>query len=91
MLGASEYFEELRFDILKQKYPTLKSKKEFLTSDQFLGNSNLEITYSDEKLSGRDLFLAVKKAFTSISSHISSLKQEYIGTKEFTPKYLRMY
>lgn len=35
LLGASEYFEELRFDILKQKYPTLKSKKEFLTSDQF--------------------------------------------------------
>lgn len=89
LLGASEYFEELRFDILKQKYPTLKSKKEFLTSDQFLGNSNLEITYSDEKLSGRDLFLAVKKAFTSISSHISSLKQEYIGTKEFTPKILK--
>ena len=35
LLGASECFEELRFDILKMKYPTLKSKKEFLTSDNF--------------------------------------------------------
>ncbi|MCU9932382.1 hypothetical protein NWQ33_00125 [Mycoplasmopsis cynos] len=36
LLGASEYFEELRFDILKQKYPTLNSKIEFFTSDKFL-------------------------------------------------------
>ena len=89
LMGASEYFEELRFDILKQKYPNLKSKKEFLTSEQFLGNSNLEITYVDEKLKGKDIFLGVKKAFIKISSHIRSLKQEYIGDKEFTPKMLK--
>ena len=89
LLGASEYFEELRFDILKQKYPNLESKKEFLTSEQFLGNSNLEIAYSSEKISGRDIFLALKKAFVSISSYISSLKQELIGSKEFSEKMLK--
>lgn len=31
LLGAIEYFEELRFDILKEKYPSLKSMREFLT------------------------------------------------------------
>lgn len=46
LLGAIEYFEELRFDILKEKYPSLKSMREFLNSDEFLGNSNVEITYS---------------------------------------------
>ena len=89
LLGASEYFEELRFDILKQKYPNLESKKEFLTSEQFLGNSNLEIAYSSEKISGRDIFLGLKKAFVSISSYISSLKQELIGSKEFSEKMLK--
>ena len=89
LMGASEYFEELRFDILKQKYPNLKSKKEFLTSEQFLGNSNLEITYVGEKLRGKYIFLGVKKAFIKISSYIRSLKQEYIGDKEFTPKMLK--
>lgn len=89
LLGASEYFEELRFDILKQKYPSLKSKVEFFTSDSFLGNSKLEITYSNDDLKGRDIFLAVKKALVAISSHVSSLKQEYIGSKEFTPKMLK--
>lgn len=89
LLGASEYFEELRFDILKEKYPTLNSKVEFFTSDNFLGNSILEIKYYSDSLKGRDIFLAVKKAFISISSHISSLKQEFVGSTEFTPKMLK--
>lgn len=43
LLGASERFNELRFDIVKEKYPNVKSLKEFLTSDNYLGNSELEI------------------------------------------------
>ncbi|WP_041364061.1 DEAD/DEAH box helicase family protein [Mycoplasmopsis pulmonis] len=89
LLGTSEYFEELRFDVLKQKYPTLKSKIEFLTSENFLGNSILEITYSSNKLSGRDLFLALKDALHSVSSHVSSLKQEFCGSKDFSPRLLK--
>ena len=89
LLGASECFEELRFDILKTKYPSLNSKKEFLTSDNFLGNSKVEISYFQEELRGRDLFLAVKQAFTKVASHIMSLKPEYVGSKEFSPRMLK--
>ena len=89
LLGASECFEELRFDILKMKYPTLKSKKEFLTSDNFLGNSKVEVTYPHDELRGRDLFLAVKHAFSKVASHIMSLKPEYVGSREFSPKMLK--
>ncbi|KDE68540.1 type III restriction-modification enzyme [Fusobacterium necrophorum DAB] len=89
LLGASECFEELRFDILKTKYPSLNSKKEFLTSDNFLGNSKVEVTYSQDELRGRDLFLAVKQAFTKVASHIMSLKPEYVGSKEFSPRMLK--
>ena len=89
LLGASEYFEELRFDILKEKYPKLISKKEFLTSEKFLGNSRVEITYSQNELSGKEIFLAIKHALTKIASHILSLKPEYIGSKEFRPKMLQ--
>ena len=89
LLGASECFEELRFDILKMKYPTLKSKKEFLTSDNFLGNSKVEVTYPHDELRGRDLFFAVKHAFSKVASHIMSLKPEYVGSKEFSHKMLK--
>ena len=89
LLGAIEYFEELRFDILKEKYPKLTSKKEFLTSEKFLGNSRIKITYSQEELGGKEIFLAIKYALTKIASHILSLKPEYIGSKEFRPKMLQ--
>ena len=89
LLGTSEYFDSLQFNILKQKYPILKSKKEFFTSNQFIGNSTLEIKYTQNELKGRDLFLAVKSALNQISSYIISLKQEFYGTREFTPKLLK--
>lgn len=89
LLGASEYFEELRFDILKEKYPSLTSKKEFLISEKFLGNSTIEIKYSQDKLTGKDMFLAVKYVLNKIASHIISLKPEYEGSKEFSPKMLK--
>jgi len=73
LLGGIECFEELRFDNLKIKYPLLTSTKEFLTSDKFLGNSKLEITYSKNELTGKDLFLAVKYVLTKVATHIMSL------------------
>ncbi|MGX9358505.1 DEAD/DEAH box helicase family protein [Mycoplasma sp. 128] len=89
LLGAIECFEELRFDVLKAKYPTLKSKKEFLISDDFLGNSRVEIKYQKDELKGKDVFEAVKKALSSVASHVMSLKPEYVGSKEFSPKMLK--
>lgn len=90
LLGAIECFEELRFDILKEKYPSLKSMKEFLTSDGFLGNSNLEITYSQDEVNGKILFSAVKHALVKVASHVMAIKPEYVGSKEFEPKQLKV-
>ena len=90
LIGAIEYFEELRFDILKEKYPSLKSMREFLTSDQYLGNSNVEITYSQDGVNGRILFSAVKHAFVKVASHVMAIKPEYIGSKDFEPKQLKV-
>lgn len=88
LIGAIECFDALRFDILKEKYPSLKSMKEFLTSDSFLGNANVEITYSQEELTGKIIFAAVKHALEKVSSHVMTIKPEYIGSKEFEPKQL---
>ena len=90
LLGAIEYFEELRFDILKEKYPSLKSMREFLTSDEFLGNSNVEITYSQDEVNGKILFSAVKHALVKVASHAMAIKPEYVGSKEFEPKQLKV-
>lgn len=89
LLGAAECFEELRFDLLKKKYPSLQSMKAFLTSDEFLGNSNIEITCYQDELNGKILFSAVKHALVKIASHVMAIKPEYVGSKEFEPKQLK--
>lgn len=89
LVGAIECFEELRFDILKKKYPALKSMREFLTSEKYLGNSNVVITYIQDELNGRTQFLAVKHALSKIATHIMAIKPEYIGSKKFEPKQLK--
>ncbi|WP_341492972.1 DEAD/DEAH box helicase family protein [Mesomycoplasma ovipneumoniae] len=89
LLGAIECFDELRFEILKEKFPSLKTMREFLTSDKFVGNSTIEIRYFQDEMNGRILFSAVKHSLVKIASHIMAIKPEYIGSKEFEPKMLK--
>ena len=44
--SAAESYSELKFSVLKEKYPNLKSMREFLTSDRYLGNNKIEIDYT---------------------------------------------
>ena len=87
--GAATFFPELRFDVIHEKYPNVKSLREFLTSEEYLGNSVLEITQTQDTLSGRDLFEACKKAMKTIAMHVTSLKQEFVGSREFLPRPLK--
>ena len=84
--GAAENYNELRFFVLKEKYPHLKSLREFLTSDKYLGNNTLEISYTGTSIRGKNIFDGLVKAFNTISSYILSLKPEYEGSKKFSPR-----
>lgn len=86
--SAAESYGELRFSVLKEKYPHLKSMKEFLTSYKFLGNNILEISYEDEAVRANDIFEGLISAFNNISTYILSLKPEYEGSREFYPRKL---
>lgn len=88
LLGAIERFSELKFSVIKSKYPNVNSMKEFLTSDKYLGNSSIEITY-DKTYNSRDIRKACIKAFEEIASHINSIKPEFEGTKQFEPMKLK--
>lgn len=86
--GAAESFRELRFSVLKEKYPRLKSVREFLTDDNYLGNNVLEVVHSNERVTGRNIYNGLIRAFNSISSFILSLKPEYEGSRVFSPNKL---
>ena len=88
LLGATEKFGELKFNVIKEKYPNVKSMREFLTSKDYLGNSVIEITYFDV-VNGKELKNACEKAFCQIAKYTNSTKQEYYGNTVFVPKLLK--
>lgn len=82
LVGASERFKGLRFDIVKKKYPQIKNLREFLTSDNYLGNCSIELRFVDF-YTGKDIYKALTEAMSDIASHVTAIKQEYTGSTVF--------
>lgn len=85
--GSAIYFNELKFNILKEKYPNLKTLKEFLTGENYLGNIGIEFKYvKGSEITGKDIYRELKQeVFPAICKHINEIKIEYEGREEFKP------
>ena len=85
--GSAIYFNELKFNILKEKYPNLKTLKEFLTGENYLGNVAIEFKYTKgSEITGKDIYRELKQeVFPTICKHINEIKIEYEGREEFKP------
>lgn len=85
--GSAIYFNELKFNILKEKYPNLKSLKEFLSGENYLGNVAIEFKYAKgSEITGKDIYRELKQeVFPAICKHINEIKIEYEGREEFKP------
>ena len=85
--GSAIYFNELKFNSLKEKYPNLKTLKEFLTGENYLGNIGIEFKYvKGSEITGKDIYRELKQeVFPAICKHINEIKTEYEGREEFKP------
>ena len=85
--GTAIYFKELKFNVLKEKYPNLKTLKEFLTAENYLGNVAIEFKYTKgSEITGKDIYRELKQeVFPAICKHINEIKTEYEGREEFEP------
>ena len=74
----------ISFEFIKSKFPNLKTLKEFITSDSYLGNIQIIFhVYEGETYSKQDIFDVCYKVFEDVSNYISKIKVTYEGTKEF--------
>lgn len=78
-----------KFNILKYKFPNLKSTREFITSGSYLGNIKIEIhsKYNEPPVS--ILSSAVTTVIEKIATSISNIEEEYEGTKKFRAVNIR--
>ena len=73
----------LRFDKLKEKYPTLEKLSDFINNDEYLGNFTIDIKTSNEKLRYDDFNIALPHFFRAINDIIKN-ERKYTGSKKFT-------
>jgi len=89
---ALDKFEFYKFDNLKKYFPHLKSIREFIFSDKYLGNVEVEITGVKEKLDrlSQDEKLEITLSVVKeIAEQAKTNTSEYIGSTSFKYKLLR--
>ena len=78
-----------KFTTLKSRFPNLKSTREFITSDSYLGNIKMEIRSQYDEPPIAILSSAVAIVIEKIAATISSIEEEYEGTKDFRAVNIR--
>ena len=78
-----------KFNTLKSRFPNLKSTREFITSDSYLGNIKMEIRSQYDEPPIAILSSAVAIVIEKIAASISSIEEEYEGTKDFRAVNIR--
>jgi type III restriction enzyme len=80
---AAQQIEAFRFDAIQKQYPNVKSMKQFITDDDYLGGVKLLIESDEAELSPAVYATACSQAFQTIGAAMSGIEDTYSGTKEF--------
>lgn len=86
---AAEMEPAFYFDMLKSRYPNLRSLREFLTSDSYLGLITLRIVNQSNEITQKQYLEAVRLALHEVNDFLLNMKEQYIGTKTFHERPIR--
>ncbi|SFA75479.1 type III restriction enzyme [Cohnella sp. OV330] len=84
--SAMRRIDVFKFNVLRSYFPNLKSLREFIIDASYLGGVKMLIESRNETPSPETLFLACMSVLTKIGGGISSIKETYEGTTDFTDK-----
>lgn len=90
--AAMNYFSSFHFDKLKALYPQLKSSKEFIQSDSYLGNLSIRVSGSKSTLaeySQTEKLMIAKVVFKEIEPLLLSRGKSFKGSTEFIPSPIK--
>ncbi len=88
---ALRQFEVFKFNALKSYFPNLKSTREFVEDEKYLGNIQLKITSKYNIPPLTVLYKACVDVLSKMALNISGIEEIYEGTKEFKAHKLSEY
>jgi type III restriction enzyme len=78
-----------KFNVLRSYFPNLKTLREFIMNDAYLGGVRILIENPDIEPNPKTLFTACIDVLERIGSEIFAIRETYEGTTEFTDKNFR--
>ena len=78
-------YSVLKFNTLRSYFPNLKSTREFITSENYMGGIKVEITSKYEKPAPYILFTACANVLEKVAASVSAIEVTYEGTIKFKP------
>ena len=78
-----------KFNVLRGYFPNLNSLREFITDKAYLGGVNIAIESREDTLTMGEQYEACLFVLSKISNEISSIKETWEGSLEFTDKAFR--
>jgi len=78
-----------KFNTLHSYFPNVKSTRQFITDDEYLGAVRIDIQSKDEHPTAETLYSAVFYVLGKIAGSISGIEETYRGTKTFRAKNIR--
>jgi len=78
-------YDIFKFNILKQYFPNLKSTRDFIYHDAYLGNIKIDIVSKYENPSPALLLSACVDVLGKIADYVSGIEETYTGTRMFRP------
>lgn len=78
-----------KYNILKNYFPNLKSTREFITNESYLGEVKIDLKTGEENPSPELWHKACIKVLGKIADEITAIQETYEGTKEFTAKNVK--
>lgn len=84
--SALRRIDVFKFNVLRGYFPNLKSLREFITGDAYLGRVRLIIESREETPTPKTFFEACLYVLKKIGCDVSAIKETYEGTTEFRDK-----
>lgn len=81
--SALRRIDIFKFNVLRGYFPNLKSTREFITDEAYLGGVRMLIESRDEQLTPETRLEACLYVLTKIGGEISDIKETYEGTTHF--------
>lgn len=90
LAGTADELAAFRFNILKSKFPQLSSLKEFLTSENYMGNVVVDVvTPATGTPSAQDWKRGIRQALVNVSDYILRSEKQYEGSTTFEATPIR--